>query len=70
MLAEKYAERIEKVRSKYPDKRSTVMPLLYIAQEAYGGLTDDSLREVADLCDLDPTEVKTIAGFYTMRARR
>lgn len=66
MIAEKYAERIKKIRAKYPDLRSTVMPLLYIAQEEYGGLTDDSLKEVAALCDLDPTEVKTIAGFYTM----
>lgn len=66
MLAEKYADRIEKIRSKYPDKRSTVMPLLYLAQEEYNGLSDSALREVADLCDLDPTEVKTIAGFYTM----
>ena len=66
MLAEKYADRIASIRAKYPDLRSTVMPLLYIAQEEYGGLNDGALREVAHLCDLDPTEVKTIAGFYTM----
>lgn len=66
MLAEKYADRIAKIRSKYPDLRSTVMPLLYLAQEEYNGLNDNALREVADLCSLDPTEVKTIAGFYTM----
>jgi len=66
VIAEKYADRIEQIRAKYPDLRSTVMPILYIAQEEYKGLTDDALREVAVLCDLDPTEVKTIAGFYTM----
>ena len=66
MLETKYAERIEKIRSKYPDKRSTVMPLLYVAQEEYGWVSDEAIREVASLCDLDPTEVKTIAGFYTM----
>ncbi len=66
MIAEKYAGQIEKIRNKYPDLRSTVMPLLYIAQDEYGGLNDVALAEVAELCDLDPTEVKTIAGFYTM----
>jgi NADH:ubiquinone oxidoreductase subunit E len=66
VLAEKYQDRITKIRSKYPDLRSTVMPLLYLAQEEYGGLNQNALREVAELCDLDPTEVKTIAGFYTM----
>lgn len=66
MLATKYADRIAQIRSKYPDKRSTVMPLLYVAQEEYGWTSDEAIREVAELCDLDPTEVKTIAGFYTM----
>jgi len=66
MLAQKYPQEIEKIRSKYPDLRSTVMPLLYLAQEEYNGLNDQALREVAELCDLDPTEVKTIAGFYMM----
>lgn len=70
MIAEKYAERIEKIRSKYPDKRSTVMSLLYVAQEEYGWLPEDALREVAELCELDPTEVKTIAGFYTMYSEK
>jgi NADH-quinone oxidoreductase subunit E len=43
---------------------------LYIAQEEYGWLPDEALREVAALCDLDPTEVKTIAGFYTMYSEK
>lgn len=66
MLAEKYQERIQKIFSKYPDKRSAVMPLLYVAQEEYGWITPESIDEVADLCELDPTQVKSIAGFYTM----
>lgn len=66
VLAEKYEKEIKRIRSKYPDLRSTVMPLLYLAQEEYNGLDDAALREVAHLCDLDPTEVKTIAGFYSM----
>jgi NADH-quinone oxidoreductase subunit E len=66
MLAEKYAERIEKIFSKYPTKRSAVMPLLYIAQEEYGYVNLQGIEEVATLCELDPTQVKSIAGFYTM----
>ncbi|MBL8131616.1 MAG: NAD(P)H-dependent oxidoreductase subunit E [Anaerolineae bacterium] len=66
MLAEKYADRIQKVFAKYPDKRSAVMPMLYIAQEEYGWVSPEGLREVAEICELDPTQVKSIAGFYTM----
>jgi NADH-quinone oxidoreductase subunit E len=65
-LAEKYAKQIEKAFSKYPDKRSAVMPLLYIAQEEYGWVSPEGVQEVADLCEMDATQVKSIAGFYTM----
>jgi NADH-quinone oxidoreductase E subunit len=62
----KYTQRVDKYLAKYPDKRSAVMPLLYIAQEEYGWVTDEALREVAELCEMDTTQVKSIAGFYTM----
>lgn len=65
-LAEKYAERVQRHLSKYPDKRSAVMPLLYIAQEEYGWLSPEGIQEVAELCEMEPTQVKSIAGFYTM----
>lgn len=70
MIAEKYAEQIARIRAKYPDKRSTVMPLLYIAQEEYGYINDQGIDEVAVLCDLDPTQVRSIAGFYTMYSEK
>ncbi len=70
MLAEKYADRIEQIFSKYPDKRSAVMPLLYVAQEEYGWLPEEALAEVAVICGLDPTQVKSIAGFYTMYSEK
>lgn len=65
-LTEKYAARIEKTFSKYPDKRSAVMPMLYIAQEEYGWVSPEGIQEVAEICEMDPTQVKSIAGFYTM----
>lgn len=65
-LAEKHTERIEKIFAKYPDKRSAVMPLLYVAQEEYGYVSPEAINDVAALCEIDPTQVKSIAGFYTM----
>lgn len=69
-LTEKYAERIQQIFSKYPDKRSAVMPLLYVAQEEYGWVSPEAITQVAELCDIDPTQVKSIAGFYTMYSER
>lgn len=70
MLAEKYADRIQAAFAKYPDKRSAVMSLLYIAQEEYGWVSPEGIAEVAELCDMDPTQVKSIAGFYTMYSEK
>ena len=69
-LAQKYADRIERQMAKYPDKRSAVMPLLYIAQEEYGYVNDEGIAEVAELCEMDPTQVRSIAGFYTMYSEK
>lgn len=69
-LKAKYAERVEKALAKYPDSRSAVMPLLFIAQEEYGWVSPEGIREVAEILDLDPTQVRSIAGFYTMYSER
>jgi NADH-quinone oxidoreductase subunit E len=66
MLVDKYAAQIDRILAKYPDKRSAVMPLLYISQEEYGHITDEGIREVAQIIGEDPTSVKSIAGFYSM----
>jgi NADH-quinone oxidoreductase subunit E len=68
MLKEKRAADIEKVLAKYPPerKRSAVMPLLYMVQEEYGYCSDEAIKEVAEILYLDPTEVKSVVGFYTM----
>ncbi|RMG81116.1 MAG: NAD(P)H-dependent oxidoreductase subunit E [Chloroflexi bacterium] len=67
---EQYAAQIEAHFAKYPDKRSAVMPLLHLAQEIYGWVSPEAVQEVAELCDMDPTQVKSIAGFYTMYSEK
>jgi NADH-quinone oxidoreductase subunit E len=66
VLADKYNERIQQIFAKYPDRRSAVMPLLYLAQEEYGWITPEAAEEIAGLCEIDRTQVNSIAGFYTM----
>ena len=66
MFKDTYADRIEAIFAKYPDRRSAVMPLLYLAQEAYGYVTPEACQEIGNLIGVDPTQVRSIAGFYTM----
>ena len=67
-LAEKYSEKIQFILSKYPSdqKRSAVMPLLYIAQRDGGYVKEDTIREIAEILEMTPTEVASIVGFYTL----
>ena len=51
-LTEKYAAQIEKTFTKYPDKRSAVMPMLHLAQEEYGWVSPEGIQEVAEICDM------------------
>jgi NADH-quinone oxidoreductase subunit E len=59
-------EEIQQFRSRYPDDRSAVMPALRAAQERYGWLPPEALREVALALDLSPAYCKAIATFYDM----
>ena len=53
MLADKYRKDIDAILGKYPDKRSAVMPLLYIAQEEYGWVSPEGIAEVAEICEME-----------------
>ena len=68
MLAEKYTDEIASILNKYPpdQKRSAVMPLLYLAQSEQGYVTRQSLNEIAAILEITPTEVASIVGFYSL----
>jgi NADH-quinone oxidoreductase subunit E len=67
-LAEKYPQEIEDILAKYPQdqKRSAVMPLLYIAQRGPGYITEQAMAEIAEILEITTTEVASIVGFYTL----
>jgi NADH-quinone oxidoreductase subunit E len=43
-----------------------VLPLLYLVQSVQGSVTQDGLREVAELLGITTAEVEAVASFYTM----
>jgi NADH-quinone oxidoreductase subunit E len=67
-LAEKYSEEIQAILAKYPadQKRSAVMPLLYLAQRESGYVTKTAMNEIAELLGITATEVASIVGFYSL----
>ncbi|MEA2022923.1 MAG: NAD(P)H-dependent oxidoreductase subunit E [Actinomycetota bacterium] len=62
-------ERAKELLERYPEMRSAVMPLLYIAALEHGHVTEDAMREVAELTGLTAAQVQSVASFYTMYKR-
>jgi NADH-quinone oxidoreductase subunit E len=58
-------DEIQELRGLYPPgSRSAVMPALRLAQERYGWLPPEALREVANALDVTPAYCESIASFY------
>ena len=61
------AEGIRELRAGFPeDSRSATIPALRLAQERYGWLPPEAIREVADALDLTPAYCHAVASFYDM----
>ena len=60
-------DRIQRERERFPEgSRSATIPALRLAQEQYGWLPPDAIREVADALDLTPAYCQAVASFYDM----
>ena len=50
----------------YPEKRSALGPLLYLAQEKDGYISNDSIVQISNLLGITEVQVKSVASFYSM----
>jgi NADH-quinone oxidoreductase E subunit len=65
-LRSELRQRAEELVALYPRKRSAMLPLLHLAQEQDGYLTNEGIAEVAELTDTTPADVRGTASFYEM----
>jgi NADH-quinone oxidoreductase E subunit len=66
MIKEKYQKEIDDILSRYPVRRSALIPLLYLAQQDEGFVSEAAMKEIAGLLRLTPPQVYETATFYTM----
>jgi len=70
VLLEKYPDEVQAILAKYPSdqagKRSAVMPLMYLAQRENGHVIKEAIGQIAEICEVTPTEVASIIGFYSL----
>lgn len=59
-------QRAEELVSLYPRSRSAMLPLLHLAQEQDGYLSEPAMIEIAELTGTTPADVRGTASFYDM----
>ncbi len=66
MLREQKAKAVEKILKRYPDRRSAIIPLLWLVQRTAGYVTPGGITEVAEITGVTLAQVQEIVSFYTM----
>jgi NADH-quinone oxidoreductase subunit E len=59
----------DEIIGRYPRPRSAMIPLLHLAQEQDGYVTEDAMEHIAELIGATPAEVLGTASFYEMLKR-
>lgn len=70
MFSVEAEKKIDELLARYPQPRSALLPILYIAQEEKGYLSDDVIEYVARRMGLTYMDVLTTVSFYTMFYRQ
>jgi NADH-quinone oxidoreductase subunit E len=66
-FSERAIKELETILQHYPDRKSAMLPALWIAQREYGGyLPPEAIAEVAYRLGRSYAEVEGVATFYTM----
>ncbi len=65
-----YAERLARILTRYPNPRGALLPVLAMAQEVRGHLSEATMARVAGILGLTPAVVRGVATFYTMYNKR
>ncbi len=59
-------KRIADLQSRYPNKKSTLLPLLWEIQEQVGWVSNEWMDFAAERCEVTSSHVKGVVTFYTM----
>jgi NADH-quinone oxidoreductase subunit E len=69
-LSDQTLARAEELIARYPQRRSALLPILFLLQAEDGYVSPAGVAQVAELLGLTKAEVGAVATFYTMFRRR
>lgn len=70
MFSEALQKRFEVLLTRYPIRRSALIPMLLYAQDELGYLTDEAVRDIGGRLDLSELEVRNVLTYYSMLRTR
>ncbi len=59
-------EKLEQIKTKYPEPKAALMPALWMAQKKWGWISPDVMQYISNLLNLPLAHVEGVATFYTM----
>lgn len=66
MFTEENLRKIEEIKKRYPTTMAAVLPVLWLAQEQFGWVSEEVMRYVAELLDVPFNHILGVVTFYTM----
>ncbi len=66
MLTEENLRKAEEIRKRYPASQAALLPILWIAQEQEGWISEEMMRYIGGLLDLPYGHILGVATFYSM----
>src|SRR3989442_5140196 len=69
-LSPQLTAKFELLQSRYPVKRSALIPMLMYAQDEYGCVSDEMIAEIWKRLDLNNVQIEETLAYYSMLRRK
>ena len=69
-FSDQLEEKFRKLQSRYPIKRSALIPMLLFSQDEYGFLSNETIAEIARRLDLTVLQVEETISYYSMLRKK
>ncbi len=70
MFSEENLKKIEELKKRYPTTQALVLPVLWLAQEQFGFISEPTMKYVAELLNVPFGHILGVVTFYTMFHRK
>jgi NADH-quinone oxidoreductase E subunit len=70
MFSEENIKKVEQLKKRYPTTQALVLPVLWLAQEQFGSISEQTMKYVAELLEVPFGHILGVVTFYTMFHRK